>query len=215
MPGTVHLPCDRKRKCTDFDSERNPKRIKTDFDTTAMTHRILDVLSSRPLIHVQEIGTLLQVKETKVQQIVDVLAVVGSALVSDDGFVSLRRYGVTDLSSPTPETENTYDGFGLATQSHPPNLLMDYVDSLGTGENDFGNTPSSTLVLPFSRPSSLLTSLISTPSHTSTISSSSSSESSQSEVRSPTSHNYNDNPLSYISFSPESDCNWVDSFWNH
>jgi hypothetical protein len=219
MPGKVQIPCNRKRKCSEFEGERMAKRAKTDFDTTAVTQRLLDILSTRPFVHIQEIGSLLQVKETKVQQIVDVLAVVGSALISDDGFVSLRRYGVTELRSQTPETENAYDIFGA---QHPPStLLMDYVDSLEANGPDFENSHAPAVVLPFSRPSSLLTSLVSpTPSHTSTLSSSSSSESSQCEVRSPTSSVNSFDNLSYISFSGEltdRDCSdgWADSFWNH
>lgn len=206
MPEKVQVPSsDHKRKAFEFEEEevRASKKVKVEVDTAGITHRFLELLHSRHIVHVHEVSSLMKVKETKIQQIADVLSVVGSVFVSPDGFVTLRKAVPHD----------TFSMFGF------PSCTPAYSDSLEMAEADFDTT---TVVLPFSRPSSLLNTLRSpTNSQATTISSSSSSDS---EPRSPsvstTNSNDNINPLNYmISFPTDlgdrEDCGWEDMIWTH
>lgn len=217
MPEKLSLPLSayEKRKAHDnSEEERFPKRIKTEVNTAAVTQRILALLHARHIVHVQEVSALLNVKETKVQQIADVLSVVGSATVSEDGFITSRRQNMVYQEQKFAETDS-FGIFGLSTCVSGLPSVED-TEPLEMVESDYGS--HSSVVLPFSRPSSLLNSLMSpTNSNTTTsISSSSSADSAPCELQ----HTViQSRPLSSysMSFAPElseREVNvWADSIW--
>ena len=211
MPEKVFPQSEMKRKAPEPEEEPSPKKQKVEFDTTAVTHRVLEILHSRSIVHVHELSSILQIKDSRIRQIVDVLAVVGSAVVNDDGFVAPRTVTPLSVSQPLPPSQSEQPRMSSDCDfGFPFTPQLDY-------DTDFAN--SQNVVLPFSRPSALLPLISPQQSHTSTVSSSSSSV--ECEHANAKNNKNSDscstcNPLSYISYSSlDSDCGWADSIWSH